>query len=100
MAIDLNALQELLNNAQHTASVEKEVRKSLTRVENLLSNITKELTSIYDLLDTGTATQKARKTRSSAAIDPTDTEAPYGRKKDGTPKSKPGRTKETSTAAA
>jgi hypothetical protein len=65
-------------------------------VENLMGNISKEITSIYELLDGATPTKKAR---GSAAIDPTDTEAPYGRKKDGTPKSKPGRSKEADPAA-
>lgn len=99
MAIDLTALQELLNNAQNTASVEREVRKSLTRVENLMGNITKEITSIYELLDGATPAKKERSARGSVAIDPTDTEAPYGRKKDGTPRSKPGRSKDAETAA-
>jgi hypothetical protein len=94
MAIDLNALQELLNNAQNTASVEKEVRKSLTRIENLMANVTKEVTSIYELLDGAAPVKKERKARGGAAIDPNDTEAPYGRTKDGLPRKKPGRSKE------
>jgi hypothetical protein len=51
MAINLTELQALLGQAAITAANEKEVRKSLVRVENLISNITKELTSIYELLD-------------------------------------------------
>lgn len=98
MAIDLTALQELLDNAQNTASVEKEVRKSLARVENLMGNITKEITSIYELLDGAIPAKKERTARGSVVIDPNDIEAPYGRRKDGTPRSKPGRSKETETA--
>lgn len=51
------------------------------------------------MLDGATPAKKERKARSSAAIDPTDTEVPYGRKKDGAPKSKPGRSKESETSA-
>ena len=91
MAINLNELQALLDQANVSAANEKEIRKGLVRVENLVSNITKEITGIYEMLDGGTPAKKERKPRAVAEIDSSDTEAPYGRKKDGTPKSKPGR---------
>jgi hypothetical protein len=93
MAINLNELQALLDQANVSAANEKEIRKGLIRVENLVSNITKEITGIYEMLDGSTPAKKERKPRATAEIDPNDTEAPYGRKKDGTPKSKPGRSK-------
>jgi len=93
MAINLTELQALLDQAAVTAANEKEVRKSLVRVENLVSNITKELTSIYELLDGATPAKKERQARSPKQAAVVDPEAPYGRRKDGTPKEKPGRGK-------
>jgi hypothetical protein len=93
MAINLNELQALLDQAAAATANEKEIRKSLVRVENLVSTITKELTSIYELLDGAAPAKKERTARApkeEAAVDP---EAPYGRRKDGTPKGKPGRSK-------
>lgn len=93
MAINLTELQALLDQAALTAANEKEVRKSLVRVENLVSNITKELTSIYELLDGAAPAKKERKVRAPQEATEVDPEAPYGRRKDGTPKDKPGRSK-------
>jgi hypothetical protein len=93
MAINLAELQALLDQAATTAATEKEVRKSLVRVENLVSNITKELTSIYELLDGGAPAKKPRQPRAPKETTAADLEAPYGRRKDGTPKGKPGRSK-------
>lgn len=91
--LDLAALQEMLTNAERTAAADKEVRKSLTRVENLVSNINAEIQHIYELLD-GSAEPKPRKPRATREPAEVDAEAPFGRKKDGSPKSKPGRSKE------
>lgn len=99
MAINLTELQALLDQAVVSTTNEKEIRKGLVRVENLVSNITKELTSIYELLDGAAPAKKERKARApkeEAAVDP---EAPYGRRKDGTPKDKPGRSKGEETGA-
>jgi hypothetical protein len=90
MAINLSELQSLLDSAQTSAANEKEVRKSLTRVENLMANVTQEIQHIYQLLDGVVEAKKPRKQHEPVETDP---EAPYGRKKDGTPKSKPGRSK-------
>ena len=93
MAINLAELQALLDQVATTAATEKEMRKSLVRVENLVSNITKELTSIYELLDGGAPAKKPRQPRAPKETAAVDLEAPYGRRKDGTPKGKPGRGK-------
>jgi hypothetical protein len=93
MAINLTELQALLDHATTTVATEKEVRKSLVRVETLVSNIAKELTSIYELLDGVVPAGKQRQTRASKEATVADSEAPYGRRKDGTPKGKPGRSK-------
>jgi hypothetical protein len=92
MAININELQALLQQASTAAENEKDIRKGLTRIENLLSNIHKEVANVYALLDSATPAKKGRSTTA-----PTDTEvdpdAPYGRKKDGTPRAKSGRSK-------
>lgn len=93
MAINLNEIQELLNQAGAAAANEKEVRKGLTRIEGLVSNIAKEITNVYALLDGAEPTKKERKTRAPKEEAEVDPEAPYGRKKDGSPKVKPGRSK-------
>jgi hypothetical protein len=90
MAINLKELQALLEQATATAANEKEIRKSLVRVEHLVSNISKELTSVYELLDRAAPARRERTTSAAAEVDP---EAPYGRRKDGTPREKPGRGK-------
>ena len=93
MALNLQELQALLDQAATASANDKEIRKSLVRVENLVSNITKELTSIYELLDGATPARQTRKIRAPKAAVDVDAEAPYGRRKDGTPKEKPGRGK-------
>ena len=99
MAINLSELQTLLDQAEASAANEKEIRKSLARVENLVSNITKEITSIYELLDGGAPARKERKAHAPKEEAEVDPDAPYGRKKDGTPKVKPGRSKTEEIAA-
>lgn len=100
MAIDLSQLQELLNNASTSAANEKEIRKSLVRVENLIGNVQQEVTHIYALLD-GSAEPRQRKPRATKAVGEAgevDADAPYGRKADGSPKAKPGRAKAETAA--
>jgi hypothetical protein len=99
MAINLSELQTLLDQAGTSAANEKEIRKGLVRVENLVSNITKEITSIYELLDGAAPAKQERKARAPKEEAEVDPEAPYGRKKDGSPKVKPGRSKTDEVAA-
>ena len=87
MAINLNELQDLLNKAEATVTNDKEVRKSLTRIENLMATIGQEVEKVYAILDSAAPAKKER--RASEA----DPDAPFGRKADGTPKKRPGRTK-------
>jgi hypothetical protein len=92
-SINLNELQALLDQAAAATANEKDIRKSLFRVENLVSNITREITSIYEPLDGAAPTKKERMAGTSkeeAAVDP---EAPYGRRRNGTPNVKLGRSK-------
>jgi hypothetical protein len=89
MAINLTELQALLTKAEANTANEKEIRKGLTRIENLLSTIGQEVEKVYTLLDGAAPAKKARET---------DQEAPFGRKADGTPKKRPGRVKSEAAA--
>jgi hypothetical protein len=95
MAININELQALLQQASVAVENEKDIRKGLIRIENLLSNIHKEVANVYALLDSATPAKKGRPTEPTEV----DAEAPYGRKKDGTPRAKSGRSKVTEVGA-
>ncbi|HEX8327270.1 MAG TPA: hypothetical protein VF629_07000 [Hymenobacter sp.] len=98
MAINFNELQKLLNRATAAAENEKDIRKGLSRIETLLGNIHKEVANVYALLDGATPAKRERSTRAPRpAVEP-DADAPYGRKKDGTPRAKAGRSKTASAA--
>lgn len=87
MAINLNELQELLTKAEVNATNDKEIRKGLTRIENLMTTINQEIANVYAILDGAPPVKKARR------VSVADADAPYGRKADGTPKKRPGRVK-------
>ena len=93
MAINISELQALLNRANTAAENEKDIRKGLTRIEQLLSNINKEVVNVYALLNSAATAKKERQARAPQEAAPVDADAPYGRKKDGTPKAKAGRGK-------
>jgi hypothetical protein len=93
MAININELQALLQQASIAVENEKDIRKGLTRIENLLSNIHKEVANVYALLDSATPTKKGRLTTAPTNATEADSDAPYGWKKDGTPRVKSGRSK-------
>jgi hypothetical protein len=91
MPINLNELQELLTKAETNTANEKEIRKSLTRIENLIATVGEEVTKVYAILDGAAPIKKnARAPKEGGEPDP---EAPFGRKADGTPKKRPGRAK-------
>lgn len=87
MAFNLAELQNLLTKAEANTANEKEIRKSLTRIENLMATVGQEVANVYAILDGAAPAKKARRTSEA------DAEAPYGRKADGTPKKRPGRVK-------
>ena len=95
MAINLNELQELLDKAEATVASDKEIRRSLTRIENLMVTVGEEVAKVYAILDGAAPARKERKARAGS---PADADAPYGRKADGTPKKRPGRTKASDAA--
>lgn len=77
MAINLIELQILLIQAATTAATEKEIRKSLVRVESLVNNVTKELTSIYELLNGTAHVGKPRQTHAPKEATESNPKAPY-----------------------
>lgn len=95
MAVDLAQLQQILDNAQKADAFKADVKRALRKVSSLVTNLQGALEEAEALMsDEYTPTVKERKSRAPREAAEVDAEAPYGRKKDGTPKSKPGRTKE------
>ncbi len=95
MAVDLAQLQQILDNAQKADAFKADVKRALRKVSSLVTNLQGALDEAEALMsDEYTPTVKERKPRVPREATEVDAEAPYGRKKDGTPKSKPGRTKE------
>lgn len=99
MAINLNELQELLDKAEATVANDKEIRRSLGRIENLMAATGEEIAKVYAILDGAAPARKERKARAPRVAGDTDPDAPYGRKADGTPKRRPGRAKAGDAAA-
>ena len=94
MAIDVRQLQQVIESAQQADAFKSEVRRALRKVSSLLNQLRTAVGEAEGLLHADYA--PAPKTRKiSEAQEPIirDEEAPFGRKKDGTPKSKPGRAK-------
>ncbi len=98
MALDLTQFQQVIDNAQKADAFKADVKRALKKVSSALANLQTAIEDAETIMsDDYTPTVKERKTRSSQANDDAnaevDPEAPYGRKKDGTPKNKPGRSK-------
>lgn len=94
MAIDVKQLQQVIASAQQAETFKSDVKRALRKVSSLLQQLQAAVEETEELLSPDytpvAKTRKARVTREAAAK---DAEAPFGRKKDGTPKSKPGRAK-------
>lgn len=94
MAIDISQLQQVIDSAQQADALKGEVKRALRKVSTLLQNLQSAVEETEALLSPDyTPAKKERKVQAPRAATITDAEAPFGRKKDGTPKSKPGRTK-------
>lgn len=95
MAVDLAQLQQILDNAQKADAFKADVKRTLRRISSLAVNLQNAIEEAEALMsDDYTPAVKERKARAPREAIEVDSEAPYGRKKDGTPKSKPGRSKE------
>ena len=98
MALDLTQFQQIIDSAQKADAFKADIKRALKKVSSLLTNLQTAVDDVETLMsDDYTPAVKERKTRTpraaadaNAEVDP---EAPYGRKKDGTPKNKPGRSK-------
>jgi recombinational DNA repair protein RecT len=98
MALDLNQFQQVIDSAQKADAFKADVKRALKKVSSLLVNLQTAVEDAEALMsDDYTPTVKERKPRGARAAQAdnaeVDPEAPYGRKKDGTPKNKPGRSK-------
>jgi hypothetical protein len=95
MAVDLAQIQQALESAQQADAFKSDVKRALRKVSTLLNNLQSAVEEAESLLsEEYTPTKKERKARAPREATVADAEAPYGRKKDGTPKNKPGRTKQ------
>jgi hypothetical protein len=95
MAVDLAQLQQVLDSAQKADAFKADIKRALRKVSALVNNLQSAIDEVETLMsDDYTPIVKERKSRTPREAVEVDAEAPYGRKKDGTPKSKPGRTKE------
>lgn len=94
MAVDIAQIQQLLESAQQADAFKAEVKRALRKVSSLAGNLQQAVEEAEALLSADyTPATKERKVRAPREAAETDADAPYGRKKDGTPKSKPGRAK-------
>ena len=96
MAVDLAQLQQVLESAQQADAFKVDIKRALRKVSSLLGNLQTAVEEAEMLLsDAYVPVGKERKVRTArvTATGEVDEQAPYGRKKDGTPKGKPGRTK-------
>ena len=88
--VDINAIQNILNNAAKNETLVSEIRKAAGRVQNSLNDLNKLLADDYapEVKET-----KKRGPKAMKELGEVDPEAPYGRTKSGEPKGKPGRSK-------
>lgn len=97
MALDLAQLQQVLDSAQKADAFKADVKRALKKVSSLMSNLQSAVDEAEGLLsDDYTPTVKERKPRAASApkeLGEVDPDFPYGKKKDGTAKSRPGRAK-------
>ncbi len=95
MAVDIAQIQQVLESAQQADAFKADVKRALRKVSSLVSNLQQAVEEAEMLLSTDyTPVVKERKARAPREVTQADAEAPYGRKKDGSPKSKPGRSKQ------
>lgn len=94
MAVDLTHLQQVLDSAQKADAFKADVKRALRKVSSSLVSLQSAIEEAEAMMsDDYVPTTKERKARAPREIGEVDPEAPYGRKKDGTPKGKPGRSK-------
>ncbi|AMR27540.1 hypothetical protein A0257_10825 [Hymenobacter psoromatis] len=95
MAVDIAQIQQVLENAKQADAFKADVKRALRKVSTLLNNLQQAVEEAETLLSAEyTPATKERKARAPREVTEADAEAPYGRKKDGSPKSKPGRSKQ------
>lgn len=95
MPADLATIQKFLETAQNAESFKADVKRSLRKVASLAQQLQNAVGDAEELL-TGDYAPTARKSRTEPEK---DADAPFGRRKDGTPKGKPGVPKQKPVAA-
>ena len=97
MALDLAQFQQVLDSAQKADAFKADVKRVLKKVASSLSNLQAAVGEAESLMsDSYIPAEKTRKPRAASApteLGKGDADFPYGKKKDGPAKSRPGRAK-------
>ena len=89
---DISQIQAALDNAVKSEAKTKELRRVINRATAALENLSVIFGDINTILDDDyEASATTRSPRAKREKGPVDESAPYGRRKDGSPKGKPGR---------
>ena len=95
MALDLNELQQLIESAKNTDAFKVDLKRALRKVNSAAANLQSAIGEVESLMaDDYTPVgdgRQARSPRAAAAPKEVDPDAPFGRKKDGTPMKQRGR---------
>ena len=99
MALDFNELQKVIDDARTSNALKVELRNTFRKHASAVDSLTKTINEFNDQIQAmlkddykpSPLAKKERKPRAPKGGSDNDAAAPFGRKKDGTPKSKPGR---------
>ena len=97
MALDLNELQQLVEQAKNSEAKTKDLKRGLVKVQQAADSLSEAVAALSSIIEESyTSAPRGRKSRAGAdgEAESNDPDAPYGRKADGTPKKRPGRAKE------
>ncbi|MDO7849580.1 hypothetical protein Q5H92_24675 [Hymenobacter sp. M29] len=90
-SLDLSQLQNIINNATKNETLVSEIRKAAARATKALGELNALLAEDYQ---PEVKERKPRAPKAPKELGEVDPNFPYGKKKDGTPKAKSGRSKE------
>ena len=98
MALDIKQLQSILDNASKSEAKTTDLKRAMKKLEAGLSNVLQLVADVNEILsdefESTTKTRKPRTPKAAAEAVEVDPAFPYGKKKDGSAKARPGRSKE------
>lgn len=93
-SLDISQLQAILDSASKAEAKTNDLKRAMKRLETGLNNVQQLVADVNEILsdsfEPAAKTRKARTPKAAAEVDPA---FPYGKKKDGTAKARPGRAK-------